>query len=175
MSGFVAERHLTTWHLWPFRRRSATRVSGTGTRGLKPTATFIQSLRDMGRVRSAQGATRRFGLAGGPSFESDPAEFARQLGFQCVRMNVTHRVRELRQLPLTGPHDPRVCMPRGGHAEGRGEIQILLPLAIPNVDAARPLPNNGPRAVGINERHVARFVLAQLLENFFGPVHACGG
>ena len=48
----VAERRLNGWQMRPLKRRSATRILASGNRGLKPTATVIQSLRDTGRKRS---------------------------------------------------------------------------------------------------------------------------
>ena len=45
----VAERRLTDWEVRTLKRRSATRITTTGNRGLKPTATVIKSLRDLGR------------------------------------------------------------------------------------------------------------------------------
>ena len=48
----VAERRLDGWQRRPLKRRSATRILASGNRGLKPTATVIQSLRDTGRKRS---------------------------------------------------------------------------------------------------------------------------
>ena len=46
----VAERRLNGWQMRPLERRSATRILASGNRGLKPTATVIQSLRDTGRA-----------------------------------------------------------------------------------------------------------------------------
>ena len=48
----VAERRLNGWQMRAFKRRSATRILASGNRGLKPTATVIQSLRDTGHMRS---------------------------------------------------------------------------------------------------------------------------
>jgi len=48
----VAERRLNGWQTRPLKRRSATRILASGNRGLKPTATVIQSLRDPDRKRS---------------------------------------------------------------------------------------------------------------------------
>ena len=48
----VAEQRLNGWQMRPLKRRSATRILASGNRGLKPTATVIQSLRDTGRKRS---------------------------------------------------------------------------------------------------------------------------
>jgi len=48
----VAERRLNGWQMRPLKRRSATRILASGNRGLKPTATVIQSLRDPDRKRS---------------------------------------------------------------------------------------------------------------------------
>jgi len=47
----VAERRMTIRNVPQIKRRSATQIPCVGNRGLKPTATVIQSLRDTGRKR----------------------------------------------------------------------------------------------------------------------------
>ena len=89
------------------------------------------------------------------------AQLARQLGFQRVRMHVAHRVQQFSHLRLSGFDDVGIRVAGGGDAERGGEIQILFPVRIPDIHALRALPDNRPRAVGVNEGDVARFMIAQ--------------
>ena len=101
--------------------------------------------------------TLDFGLPQ-PSFERDPTQLPRQPSLKHVRVHVAHRMEQSAHLPLPGLDYTRVGVPGRRHAEGGGQVQILLPLRIPNMHARGPFPNDGPRAIRLNERHIARFV-----------------
>ena len=57
-----------------------------------------------------------------PAFKCEPAQFARELGFQCVRMHVAHRVQEFCHLLLTRFDDLGIRMAGRGNAKGGGQI-----------------------------------------------------
>ena len=103
-----------------------------------------------------------------PALESNLAQLARELRFECVWMHVAHRVQKFRHLFLSGADDGLVRVTGGGDAERGGEIQILFTFRIPDVNAAGAFPDNRPRAVGFGEQHVARFVGAERGDGFLG-------
>ena len=61
-----------------------------------------------------------------PALERDPAQFARKLRFQRVRMHVAHRMEQFRHLPLARFDDLWIGVAGGGDAKGGGQIEILL-------------------------------------------------
>ena len=93
------------------------------------------------------------------------------MGFQRVRMDVAHRMQKRFHLPLPGTNDTRIGMARRGHAEGGGEVEIFAAVSVPDVDAARAFPDDGPGPVRVYEGDVARLEIAELVEDVFGLVH----
>ena len=117
----------------------------------------------------AENGLARFRIMPRPPLKRDPAQFPRQLRLERVRMHIAHRVQERRHLPLAGADDARVRVPRRRDAERGRQVKILAALGVPDVNALRTLPDDGPVARRIEERDVARFVGAKVFEGL-----ACG-
>ncbi len=98
--------------------------------------------------------TLDFGLPH-PSLERDSAQLPRQLRLKRVWVHVAHCMEQPCHLPLSGPDNARIGVPGRRHPKGAGQIQVLLPLGIPDVHAPGPLPDDGPRPVRFNERNIA--------------------
>ena len=116
----------------------------------------------IGRAPSGGSAKMR------PSLERDSAQFTRQSRFERVRMHVAHGVKESGHLLLTGLDDSQISMTCRRHTKRRSEIQKIFSLHIPNVNTPGPFPNDRPRAIRLDERHVRRLVSAQRLQNLAG-------
>src|ERR1044071_3336984 len=102
-----------------------------------------------------------FTVAGAPAFESDLAQFAGQLRFSGVRMDVAHRVQEFGHLFLAAAHDTRIRVSRRSDAKGRGEIEIFAAVLIPDMHPLSAFPNDRPRAVRFDVSNVPRLVRAE--------------
>ena len=76
--------------------------------------------------------------------------------FERVRMHVAHRVEQSRHLLLSGFDDVRIRMTGGGNAKCPGQIQILFPIGVPNVNVLGAFPDNRPRAIGFNMNNISR-------------------
>ena len=93
----------------------------------------------------------------------------RQFGLERVRMHVAHRVQQFRHLFLPGFDDVWIRVAGGGDAERGGQIQILFPVGIPDVNALRAFPDNRPRAVRFDESDISRFEITKQLQIFRCP------
>jgi hypothetical protein len=62
-------------------------------------------------------------------------------------MNIAHRVEQGSHLLLPGANHGGIRVARRRDAERRRQIEILLSFRVPDVNAFRALPNDGPRAV----------------------------
>ena len=83
-------------------------------------------------------------------------------------MHVAHRVQQPGHLPLPGLDHARIRMAGGGHAKGGGQIQIFLPVGIPDVHASGAFPDDGPRTVRFDERDIARLKVTKQLQDGSG-------
>src|SRR5689334_1978646 len=81
-----------------------------------------------------------------------------------MRMKISHGMEKLAHLALAGPDHSRICMARGGHPKGRGEVHPLFAFSVTHGCALRLLPHNRPRPVGLDECHVRRFVRTKEFE-----------
>src|SRR5258706_2688112 len=112
-------------------------------------------------------------LAPGPPLEGDPAEFAGEVAFQPVGMDITHGVEQAAHLPLAGANDARIGMASSGDAKCGCEVQIPFPIEIPNVNPIGALPNDRPGAFRVDECDVARFVLFEATQGRRGLWSGC--
>ena len=101
----------------------------------------------------------------GPSLVGEAAQFPCQVCLAGVWMHIPHRVAQGRHLILPGANDLGIRMSRRRDSESRRQIQILLPLRIPDMAATGLFPNNRPVALRIHVGDVPRFVA---LEEFNG-------
>ena len=85
-----------------------------------------------------------------PATEREPGEFAGELEFEFVGMNVAHRMQELPGLLADGGDDAGVGVADGGDAEGGGEVNVAVAVGVPDVGAGGALPEDRPmrREVG---------------------------
>src|SRR6266446_2435870 len=109
-----------------------------------------------------------FGFEFRPPLEGEAAELAGEPRLERMGMHVAHRVQQGGHLTLPGPDHARIGVARGRDAESGGQVQILFPLRVPDVDAASPLPDDWPRTVRRNASDVPRFVIAEQLQNLAG-------
>ena len=70
-------------------------------------------------------AKDRFAGALGQALEGEPAEFAGQLGLECVGVDVAHRVQQLGHLALAGGDNAGVGVAGRRDGKRRGEVEIL--------------------------------------------------
>ena len=113
-------------------------------------------------------AKDRFAGALGQAFEGESAEFAGQLGLECVGVDVAHRVQQLGHLALAGGDNAGVGVAGRRDGKRRGEVEILAAVVVPNTHALGPLPDDRPTAVRLDERDVARLKTSQLPDGFVG-------
>src|SRR2546429_355079 len=79
-----------------------------------------------------------------PALECEPAQLQRQFRFQGVRMHVAHRVQQFFYLALPRLYHGWIRMAGRRDAKGRCQIEILFTFGIPDMRAARPVPDDRP-------------------------------
>src|SRR5436190_2247547 len=67
-----------------------------------------------------------------------------ELGFERMRMDVAHRVKQAPHLLLSCANNPRVRVPSIRNPERRRQIEIPFPARVPNMHPARTFPHDRP-------------------------------
>ena len=71
-------------------------------------------------------------FCGRPALESDLAEFAGEFGFERVRVDIAHGVKQLAHLLLAGADDDIPALPhRVRHPIGQGELERQFGVSLP--------------------------------------------
>jgi hypothetical protein len=80
-------------------------------------------------------------------------------------------VQEAGHLFLAGFDHARIRMAGGSNAEGRRQIQIFLPVGVPDKNIAGALPDDGPGSLSLEEQNIARLIVPQHVEPLTIFVH----
>ena len=96
-----------------------------------------------------------------PPLKGEATQFASQTSLQRMGMHIPHGMEQFSHLPLAGPHNSGIGMPRRGHSEGGCEVQIRPTRLIPDTAPFGPLPDDWPTRIGFQERDVPRLVSAE--------------